>query len=131
MAFALKASPAPPSSSAASGHPAGRHSAVTVAASRRLLVVRAIHPAVPMDRLLLRAPRKRALALTVAQTLSRVKEQAKTALIPYITAGDPDLATTAEALRLLDNVGADVIELGMPSPDPSADGPVIRASPTG
>jgi tryptophan synthase alpha subunit len=52
----------------------------------------------------------------------------QTALIPYITAGDPDLATTAEALRLLDNVGADVIELGMPSPDPSADGPVIKAS---
>jgi hypothetical protein len=51
---------------------------VTVAASRRLLVVRAaIHPAVPMGRLLLRAPRKRALALTVAQTLSRVKEQGK------------------------------------------------------
>ncbi|XP_047088856.1 tryptophan synthase alpha chain-like [Lolium rigidum] len=129
MAFALKASPASPSSSAASGQPAGRRSAVTVAASRRLLVVRAaIHPAVPMGRLLLRAPRKRALALTVAQTLSRVKEQGKTALIPYITAGDPDLATTAEALRLLDRLGADVIELGMPSPDPYADGPVIKAS---
>ncbi|KAM0899017.1 hypothetical protein ACQ4PT_021567 [Festuca glaucescens] len=129
MAFALKASPASPSSSAASRHSAGRRSAVTVAASRRLLVVRAaIHPAVPMGRLLLRAPCKRALTLTVAQTLSRVKEQGKTALIPYITAGDPDLATTAEALRLLDSLGADVIELGMPSPDPSADGPVIKAS---
>ena len=51
----------------------------------------------------------------------------QTAFIPYITAGDPDLATTAEALRLLDACGADVIELGMPFSDPFADGPVIQA----
>jgi tryptophan synthase alpha subunit len=54
--------------------------------------------------------------------------RAQTAFIPYITAGDPDLATTAEALRLLDALGADVIELGMPFSDPSADGAVIQAS---
>ncbi|ONM10335.1 Tryptophan synthase alpha chain chloroplastic [Zea mays] len=52
----------------------------------------------------------------------------QTAFIPYITAGDPDLATTAEALRLLDACGADVIELGVPFSDPYADGPVIQAS---
>lgn len=52
----------------------------------------------------------------------------QTAFIPYITAGDPDLGTTAEALRLLDALGADVIELGMPFSDPSADGAVIQAS---
>jgi tryptophan synthase alpha subunit len=52
----------------------------------------------------------------------------QTALIPYITAGDPDLETTAEALRLLDACGADVIELGVPFSDPYADGPIIRAS---
>ena len=52
----------------------------------------------------------------------------QTAFIPYITAGDPDLATTAAALRLLDSLGADVVELGMPFSDPSADGPVIQAS---
>lgn len=52
----------------------------------------------------------------------------QTAFIPYITAGDPDLATTADALRLLDACGADVIELGTPFSDPYADGPVIRAS---
>ena len=51
----------------------------------------------------------------------------QTAFIPYITAGDPDLATTAEALRLLDACGADVIELGLPFSDPDADGPVIQA----
>ena len=52
----------------------------------------------------------------------------QTAFIPYITAGDPDLATTAEALMLLDACGADVIELGLPFPDPYNDGPVIQAS---
>jgi indole-3-glycerol-phosphate lyase len=54
--------------------------------------------------------------------------QGKTAFIPYITAGDPDLATTSEALRVLDACGADVIELGVPCSDPYADGPVIQAS---
>jgi indole-3-glycerol-phosphate lyase len=52
----------------------------------------------------------------------------QTAFIPYITAGDPDLATTAEALRLLDACGADVIELGVPFSDTYADGPIIQAS---
>nr|ACF85361.1 unknown [Zea mays] len=66
--------------------------------------------------------------LPVSQTMSRLRAQGKTAFIPYITAGDPDLATTAEALRLLDACGADVIELGVPFSDPYADGPVIQAS---
>jgi indole-3-glycerol-phosphate lyase len=52
----------------------------------------------------------------------------QTAFIPYITAGDPDLATTAEALRLLDACGADVIELGVPFTDTYADGSIIQAS---
>jgi indole-3-glycerol-phosphate lyase len=52
----------------------------------------------------------------------------QTAFIPHITAGDPDLDTTAEALSLLDACGADVIELGMPFSDPYADGPIIQAS---
>lgn len=50
----------------------------------------------------------------------------KVALIPYITAGDPDLSTTAEALKVLDSCGSDIIELGMPYSDPLADGPVIQ-----
>ncbi|KAL6893899.1 hypothetical protein ACP4OV_007997 [Aristida adscensionis] len=66
--------------------------------------------------------------LPVSQTLSRLKAKGKTAFIPYLTAGDPDMATTAEALRLLDACGADVIELGVPFSDPYADGPVIQAS---
>ena len=45
-----------------------------------------------------------------------------------LTHGGPALATTAEALRLLDTIGADVIEVGLPFSDPYADGPVIQAS---
>lgn len=50
----------------------------------------------------------------------------KVAFIPYITAGDPDLSTTAEALKVLDACGSDIIELGVPYSDPLADGPVIQ-----
>lgn len=52
------------------------------------------------------------------------------ALIPFITAGDPDLETTAAALKVLDANGADLIELGVPYSDPLADGPVIQAAAT-
>lgn len=48
------------------------------------------------------------------------------AFIPYITAGDPDLSTTAKALKVLDSCGSDIIELGLPYSDPLADGPVIQ-----
>lgn len=48
------------------------------------------------------------------------------ALIPFIVAGDPDLATTERALRVLTENGADIIELGVPYSDPLADGPVIQ-----
>src|SRR5277367_3114609 len=50
----------------------------------------------------------------------------KPGIVAYLTAGDPDLATTREiALAAIDN-GADVIELGVPFSDPLADGPVIQ-----
>jgi tryptophan synthase alpha chain len=52
------------------------------------------------------------------------------ALIPFITAGDPDLDTTAQALLVLDSIGANIIELGVPYSDPLADGPVIQAAAT-
>ncbi|YAF93802.1 MAG: tryptophan synthase subunit alpha [Nodularia sp. CChRGM 3473] len=61
------------------------------------------------------------------ETLGRNRE---CALIPFITAGDPDLATTAAALQTLDRHGADIIELGVPYSDPLADGPVIQAAAT-
>lgn len=52
----------------------------------------------------------------------------KVAFIPYITAGDPDLSTTAEALKVLSTHGSDIIELGVPYSDPLADGPVIQVA---
>lgn len=63
---------------------------------------------------------------SVSGTLNRLRTAKKTAFIPFITAGDPDMDTTAEALRRLDANGASVIELGVPYSDPLADGPVIQ-----
>ncbi len=67
---------------------------------------------------------------SVSQCFEQVRNHARCALIPFITAGDPDLATTEQALRLLDQQGADLIELGVPYSDPLADGPVIQAAAT-
>lgn len=50
------------------------------------------------------------------------------AFIPFITCGDPDLATTAAAVRAAAQNGADLIELGIPFSDPTAEGPVIQAA---
>ena len=50
------------------------------------------------------------------------------AFMPFIAAGDPDLATTARLLHVLSAAGADLIEVGFPYSDPIADGPVIQAS---
>ncbi|XP_068634783.1 tryptophan synthase alpha chain, chloroplastic-like isoform X2 [Aristolochia californica] len=66
----------------------------------------------------------------ISETFFKLKQKGKVAFIPYITAGDPDLATTAEALKILDSGGADIIELGIPYSDPLADGPVIQAAAT-
>lgn len=66
----------------------------------------------------------------ISDTLQRLRRQGQCALIPFITAGDPDLETTAQALRVLDKNGADLIELGFPYSDPLADGPVIHAAAT-
>lgn len=67
---------------------------------------------------------------SVSECFERLRDHARCALIPFITAGDPDLETTAEALRVLDRNGADLIELGVPYSDPLADGPVIQAAAT-
>ena len=50
------------------------------------------------------------------------------ALAPFVTAGDPDLATTVAVLEAVDRAGATLCELGVPYSDPIADGPVIQAS---
>ena len=50
------------------------------------------------------------------------------AFIPFITCGDPDLETTAKVVRAMAEAGADLIELGIPFSDPTAEGPVIQAA---
>uniref|UniRef100_A0A804KUG6 Tryptophan synthase n=1 Tax=Musa acuminata subsp. malaccensis TaxID=214687 RepID=A0A804KUG6_MUSAM len=72
--------------------------------------------------------RMRAQGLGISETFSDLRRQGRVAFIPYITAGDPDLSTTAKALKLLDSCGADIIELGLPYNNPILDGPVIQAS---
>ena len=50
------------------------------------------------------------------------------AFIPFLTCGDPDLETTEAAVRAVAAAGADLIELGIPFSDPTAEGPVIQAA---
>ena len=57
-----------------------------------------------------------------------LKSDNQCALIPYITAGDPEPAVTVDLMHILVSAGADVIELGIPFSDPMADGPVIQAA---
>jgi len=58
----------------------------------------------------------------------RLRREKKKALIPFITAGDPDLVTTKDLVFTLEECGAHIIELGVPFSDPLADGPVIQAA---
>ena len=60
--------------------------------------------------------------------LSGALRRATAGLIPYITAGDPDLETTGALVCELERAGADLIELGVPFTDPLADGPSVQAA---
>jgi len=62
----------------------------------------------------------------IKNTFSRLKKKNETALIPYIMAGDPDLATTKTLILEMEKAGCDIIELGAPFSDPLADGPTIQ-----
>ncbi|PLX88111.1 MAG: tryptophan synthase subunit alpha [Desulfuromonas sp.] len=64
----------------------------------------------------------------IETVFSQLKQAGQPGLIPFITAGDPDLKTTANLIRTLANAGADLIELGVPFSDPMADGPTIQAA---
>ena len=64
----------------------------------------------------------------IKKTFAELKKRGEAALIPFITAGDPDLATTLKIMRALAAKGADCIELGIPFSDPTADGPTIQRS---
>src|SRR5262245_12785660 len=61
-------------------------------------------------------------------TFERLARERKKALIPYVTAGDPNPSVTVPLMHALARAGADVIELGVPFSDPMADGPVIQRS---
>jgi tryptophan synthase alpha chain len=62
----------------------------------------------------------------IRAAFERARAENRAALIPYLCAGDPDLDTTYELVLATAAAGADVIELGMPFSDPTADGPVIQ-----
>jgi len=62
----------------------------------------------------------------IDRRFAALKAQGRTALIPYITAGDPAPAHTVDFMHACVEAGADVIELGVPFSDPMADGPVIQ-----
>jgi tryptophan synthase alpha chain len=62
----------------------------------------------------------------IAEAFVRLRSERRPGLVTYTTAGDPDLARSAEILKALDRAGADVLEVGVPFSDPLADGPVIQ-----
>ena len=64
----------------------------------------------------------------IAATFETLKTQGRKALIPFVTAGDPDPAMTVPLMHALAAAGVDVIELGVPFSDPMADGPTIQRS---
>jgi tryptophan synthase alpha chain len=57
-----------------------------------------------------------------------LRSSRRKAFMPFVTAGDPDLAFTADVIRELDRRGATMCEVGIPYSDPIADGPVVQAS---
>jgi tryptophan synthase alpha chain len=65
---------------------------------------------------------------SISAALTAISSQQQTAVMPFITAGDPDLEFTSELLRTIDRRQPGLIEIGFPYSDPIADGPVIQAS---
>ncbi len=64
----------------------------------------------------------------IAETFAEMKLEGRRGFIPFVTAGDPDLETSLEIVLALADLGADIIELGVPFSDPMADGPTIQRS---
>lgn len=64
----------------------------------------------------------------IAEVFNARQQQQQMAFMPFLTAGDPDMAVTARLVEELSANGADLIEIGFPYSDPIADGPVIQSS---
>ena len=64
----------------------------------------------------------------IDRRFAALKKEGRKALVTFVTAGDPDYATSEKILLGLPAAGADLIELGMPFSDPMADGPAVQAS---
>jgi tryptophan synthase alpha chain len=64
----------------------------------------------------------------IDECFARLAEQRRAALIPFLTAGDPKPEWTVDVLHALVTAGADLVEIGVPFSDPTADGPVIQAA---
>jgi tryptophan synthase alpha chain len=62
----------------------------------------------------------------ISQTFERLRHAHERALIPYVTAGDPDLEMTKRLVREMVQCGGDLIEIGVPFSDPVADGPIVQ-----
>ena len=64
----------------------------------------------------------------IAKEFELMRSEGRRGFIPFVTAGDPDVATSTQIVLKLADLGADVIELGVPFSDPMADGPTIQRS---
>src|SRR5947209_4092250 len=68
------------------------------------------------------------MANLIDSVFTRLRSQGRKAFMPFLTAGDPDLAATERLAHTLADNGADIIEIGFPYSDPIADGAVVQAS---
>src|ERR1044071_7707832 len=64
----------------------------------------------------------------IEKRFAALKAEGRAALVTFVTAGDPDTATSLAIAKALPAAGADLIELGMPFTDPMADGPAVQAA---
>ena len=62
----------------------------------------------------------------IAECFTRLRESGRSALVPFVTTGDPNASFTVALMHTLVESGADIVELGVPFSDPMADGPVIQ-----
>src|ERR671916_3450390 len=64
----------------------------------------------------------------LSAAFARCRAENRAALVTYVMAGDPDPETSLQILKSLPKAGADIVEFGLPFPDPMADGPAIQAA---